>query len=78
VRQVVALVLVLGAASVTALVLLLGHLPSPAGVPQSAVPALVALFVVLAAAGELISVRIWRGRTSEDLTFIEAVLWQPS
>jgi PAS domain S-box-containing protein len=31
-------------------------------------------FVVLAAAGELISVRIWRGSTSEDLTFLEAVL----
>ena len=29
---------------------------------------------LLAAAGELISVRIWRGSTSEDLTFLEAVL----
>jgi signal transduction histidine kinase/cbb3-type cytochrome oxidase subunit 3 len=67
-------VLVAGAASVTAVFLALPHLPPPSDIPQPTGPGLIALFVFLAAAGELVSVRIWRGRTSEDLTFIEAVL----
>jgi signal transduction histidine kinase len=81
VGQVVALVLTFGALSLLTLSLWVASpgMTLPGGVPadfftQSWWYVLAGVFVALAAAGELVSVRIWRGRTSEDLTFLEAVL----
>lgn len=74
VHQVVSLVLILGALSVVVVWVASPLLTAPAGVPTSTTLRAVAVFVLLAAAGELVSVRIWRGSTSEDLTYLEAVL----
>jgi signal transduction histidine kinase len=80
VQQVVALVLVLGGLSAIVVWRLTPFLTSPAGVPESTGTWLSenlgygALIVLLAAAGELVSVRVRRGDQSEDLTFLEVVL----
>ena len=74
VGQVLSVVLVLGAAAVGLLWGVSPLLDPPADVPSAALVPVVALFVALALVGELVSVRIWRGSESEDLTFLEAVL----
>ena len=74
VGQVLTVVLLLGSVSIISLWSISPLLDQPTDVPSSTSVALFALFVALALVGELVSVRIWRGSTSEDLTFLEAVL----
>jgi PAS domain S-box-containing protein len=73
VGQAVGLALVLGTLASALLWLLAPVLTPPGGMPRPE-PWLAAVFVLLAALGELVSVRVRTGTTTQDLTFLEAVL----
>jgi PAS domain S-box-containing protein len=73
VSHAVALALTFGGLSVLLLWFVSPDLPRPGGVPEQSVT-LAVLFVLLAALGELVSVRVRTGTTTQDLTFLEAVL----
>lgn len=73
VTQAVLLTLVLGGLSVALVWFVAPTLTEPGGMPILD-PWFAVLFVLLAALGELVSVRVRTGTTTQDLTFLEAVL----